>query len=79
VVATPLGEDGAVAVEVADLIPEGWQRWLDWDEAALELGSAPEAFAEELPAEIEMLRAGAGRNLGFARVVARRQPEQTPP
>lgn len=70
---------GLVAVEVADLVPAGWQRWLEWDEASLELGFVPETFAEELPAWIETMRTDAGRNLGFARVVARRQPEQGPP
>jgi SAM-dependent methyltransferase len=61
-----------VTVEVADLVPDGWRRWLEWDEASLELGFVPEAFAEELPAWIEVMRADEGRNLGFARVVARR-------
>jgi SAM-dependent methyltransferase len=65
-----------VAVEVADLVPAGWQRWLDWDEVSLELGFVPEAFADDLPAWIETMRTDAGRNLGFARVVARRQGEQ---
>lgn len=70
---------GLVEVKVADLVPEGWQHWLHWDEASLELGFAPEKFAEHLPAWIETMRTDAGRNLGFARVVGRRMPEQTLP
>lgn len=66
---------GLVDFELADLVPEGWQRWLDWDEASLELGFVPEHFAEEHPAWIEAMRADAGANLGFARVVARRKRE----
>jgi SAM-dependent methyltransferase len=65
-------KSGLVTVEVADLVPEGWKRWLDWDEASVELEFVPETFAEELPAWIETMRADGGRNLGFARVVARR-------
>jgi cyclopropane fatty-acyl-phospholipid synthase-like methyltransferase len=64
---------GLVDVEVADLIPEGWRRWVDWDEASLELGYMPEQFAARAPAWIGALRTDAGRNVGFARVVARRK------
>jgi hypothetical protein len=67
-----------VAVEVADLVPEGWQRWLDWDEASLELGFASETYAEDLRVETEMMGRDAGRNLGFTRVVARRKRGQLP-
>jgi SAM-dependent methyltransferase len=70
---------GLVAVEVADLVPEGWQRWLDWDEASLELGFVPEAFAEFQPKWIETMRTDAGRNLGFARIVARRSSGEVRP
>jgi SAM-dependent methyltransferase len=70
---------GLVAVDVADLVPEGWQRWLDWDEASLELGFVPERFAKDLPEWIEAMRIDAGRNIGFARVVARRGRGETLP
>lgn len=69
---------GLVDVEVADLIPEGWQYWLHWDEGSLELGSVPEQFAADLPAWIEAMRTDSGRNLGFSRVVSRRKLNQQP-
>jgi SAM-dependent methyltransferase len=64
---------GLVEIEVADRIPDGWRRWLDWDEAALELGYVPEQFTEFVPRWIEALRTDAGANLGFTRLVARRR------
>jgi cyclopropane fatty-acyl-phospholipid synthase-like methyltransferase len=64
---------GLVEVEVADLVPDGWRRWLDWDEVSLELDYVPERFRARAPEWIEALRADAGRNLGFTRVVARRR------
>jgi cyclopropane fatty-acyl-phospholipid synthase-like methyltransferase len=66
---------GLVEVEVADLVPEGWRHWTNWDEASLELGFVPEHFAADLPEWIEMMRTDAGRNLGFTRIVARRKAE----
>ncbi len=66
---------GVVDVELADLVPRGWQHWLNWDEASLELGYVAEQFVDGLPAWIETMRSDAGRNLGFTRVVARRKPE----
>jgi SAM-dependent methyltransferase len=75
---------GLVTVETADTIPDGWRHWLTWLEVAGRQGypsSEPEAA---------MLRADAGRTLGFTRVVATkldqkdspppaRSPEATPP
>jgi SAM-dependent methyltransferase len=57
---------GRVRVERADLLPEGWAEWLLWCEVCLELG------ADTDDTEARMVRDDAGRNLGFARVVARR-------
>lgn len=57
---------GQVAVEAADLVPKGWERWLRW----LEVCGAQGFRADERQAA--MLRVDAGRNLGFARVVARK-------
>ena len=62
-------------VEVADLIPDGWRHWANSDEAALERGLVAEKFAADLPEWIKAMRTDAGRNLGLARVVARRKPE----
>jgi SAM-dependent methyltransferase len=66
---------GLVEVEIADLVPDGWRHWLNWDETSLELGFVPEKLAAGLPEWIEMMRTDAGRNLGFTRLVARRKAE----
>ena len=58
---------GLVEVQVADMIPNGWEHWLRWLEVCQDEGfPAP-------PEEINMLRSDAGRTLGFTRVVARRK------
>ena len=55
-----------VEVQVADMVPNGWQQWLSWLEVCQEEGfPAP-------PEEIDLLRADTGRTLGFTRLVARR-------
>ena len=59
---------GKVEVELADLIPDGWQHWLKWQELCFEQNQQP--YDEQ---EAGMLRADAGRNLGFTRMVARRR------
>ena len=69
---------GLVDVERADLVPDGWRHWLSWDEACVELGFVPEEFRAWLPEWIETMRADAGRNVGFTRVVARRRSAEAP-
>jgi len=57
---------GLATVTTADLVPRGWEHWLRWLEVSARQwwpASADEAA---------MVRADAGRNLGFTRVVARR-------
>jgi len=60
-------KSGLVEVEQADIIPNGWKHWLAWLQVCRDAGfpSAPE--------EIEMLRADAGRTVGFTRLVARKR------
>jgi cyclopropane fatty-acyl-phospholipid synthase-like methyltransferase len=58
---------GTVEVEVADMVPRGWEHWLRWLRVAGEHGFPTN---EE---EATMLQIDAGRNLGFTRVVARRR------
>ncbi|HZU00345.1 MAG TPA: class I SAM-dependent methyltransferase [Ktedonobacteraceae bacterium] len=58
---------GLVEVQTADMVPNGWQHWLRWLEVCQEEGFP--APAEE----IDLLRADAGRTLGFTRLVARRK------
>lgn len=57
---------GQVTVDHADLVPDGWKQWLDWQEACRLLDYRHD------PAEEEMLRADAGQTIGFSRVVATR-------
>jgi SAM-dependent methyltransferase len=62
---------GAVDVDVADLLDDGWQDWAHWNEICAEVSE--DDFVREFGGrEAEMLRIDAGRNLGFTRVVARR-------
>jgi cyclopropane fatty-acyl-phospholipid synthase-like methyltransferase len=61
-----------VDVDVADLLEDGWQDWALWNEACAE-ASRNGAVIEGAGREAQMVRLDAGRNLGFARVVARRR------
>jgi cyclopropane fatty-acyl-phospholipid synthase-like methyltransferase len=65
---------GLVDVEAADLVPDGWRHWVNWDEASLELGYVPTRFAADSPEWIRTMRTDGGRNLGFTRLLARRLP-----
>ena len=55
---------GPVEVDVADLVPKGWEHWLRW----LEVAGQHSYRSDEQ--EAEMLRVDTGRNLGFTRLVA---------
>ena len=52
---------GLVDVEVADTMPDGWQRWLEWHRA----------IAPNNRVEIDAVEADRGRYLGYLRLVAR--------
>ena len=56
---------GIVRVEVADTMPDGWQRWLDWHRI----------IAPDNAVEIAALEADRGEYLGYVRVVGQRQRE----
>ena len=71
---------GLVTVETADAMEAGWRHWLRWLDICQAQGRAttgPTAPGEA--EEAEMLRADAGRNLGFTRLVARRNPADDRP
>ena len=57
---------GIMDIEVADAMPDGWQRWLDWHRVV----------APDNATEIKALEVDRGRYLGYVRVVGRRN--QTP-
>ena len=54
-----------VDIELADTMPDGWQRWLEWQRAV-----APHNHTE-----IKAVETDAGRLLGYIRVVARRRAD----
>ena len=56
---------GLVTIELADSMPDGWQRWLDWHRL----------IAPDNAVEIAALEADRGRYLGYARMVARRRSD----
>ncbi|HUQ68493.1 MAG TPA: hypothetical protein VM165_03155, partial [Planctomycetaceae bacterium] len=61
------GRTGILDVELADTMPDGWQRWLDWHRV----------IAPDNAVEIEALKADRGENLGYVRVIGRRRREAT--
>jgi SAM-dependent methyltransferase len=58
---------GVLEVELADTMPEGWQLWLDWQQA-----SCPNNQTE-----IDALAADHDRHLGYVRVLARSRADVT--
>ncbi len=54
-------------IDLADTMPDGWQRWLDW----------LKAVAPDNEAEIKALEADRGSYLGYVRLVGRRQSQAT--
>jgi cyclopropane fatty-acyl-phospholipid synthase-like methyltransferase len=62
---------GAVVVETADTLEDGWRDWLRWTEACAEFGD-PESKSGANRAQADLVREDAGRVLTFTRVVASR-------
>ena len=62
---------GQVTVDLADMIPEGWEHWVKWARVLFERNRQDYARREA-----EMLQVDAGRNLGFTRLVAHREPAE---
>lgn len=58
-----------MTVETADLMPNGWQRWLDWHRAV----------APDNAIEVAALEEDRGRALGYVRVVGRRRVDVAVP
>jgi len=54
---------GIMAIERADTMPDGWQRWLDWHRV----------IAPDNEKEIKALEADRGSYLGYIRLMGRRQ------
>ncbi|GAA2236851.1 cyclopropane-fatty-acyl-phospholipid synthase family protein [Streptomyces nogalater] len=62
---------GAVQVETADWLEDGWRDWLRWCDVVTE-ESADDLHVRMAGRSAEMLRVDEGRSLGFVRVVGRR-------
>ena len=60
-------------LESAELLPEGWELWVQWHEFLEASGSRNRPDEVE---ELAQLRADGGRHLGFVRMVARRREQQ---
>jgi SAM-dependent methyltransferase len=56
---------GIVRVEIADAMPDGWKRWLEWQRAV----------APDNATEIQAIEEDRGRFIGYGRVVGRRRAE----
>lgn len=56
---------GIVAVEVADAMPDGWQKWLDWQRV----------ICPDNALELRAVEADAGRTIGYVRAVGRRRAD----
>ncbi len=55
---------GIVDIELADNMPDGWQRWIQWHNL----------IAPDNRVEIEAVLSDRGEHLGYVRVVGRRRP-----
>ena len=58
---------GIMDINLADTMPAGWQRWLDWHRV----------IAPDNEAEIKALEADRGNYLGYVRLIGQRQPQST--
>ena len=58
---------GIMEIELADDMPDGWKRWIDWHKV----------IAPDNRLEIEALENDRGRNLGYVRLVGRRSAQVT--
>ena len=56
---------GIVEIELADDMPDGWKRWVDWHKV----------IAPDNGVEIEALESDHGRNLGYVRLIGRRSAQ----
>ena len=55
---------------VADVLPDGWRHWLQYEQACEEAGTLL------FPSEAEALEADAGRYLALIRIVAKRKHDE---
>lgn len=58
---------GIMEIELADDMPDGWKRWIDWHKV----------IAPDNGLEIEALESDYGRNMGYVRLIGRRSAHVT--
>jgi cyclopropane fatty-acyl-phospholipid synthase-like methyltransferase len=63
---------GLLNVEVADMLPEGWKLWREWNELCARYGS--EHLRHIAREEAEMLDVDGGRTFCFTRAIAQKLP-----
>lgn len=65
------GRTGAVDVEIAELLEDGWRDWLSWNEVCAEVNDRDFVLdgAGREARLVRLVRLDAGRNLGLARIM----------
>jgi ubiquinone/menaquinone biosynthesis C-methylase UbiE len=66
-----LAAPGIVDMEIAEVIPEGWKLWLEWEQ--IRNGAGFSGF----PSDIETISEDAGEYLGFVLFVLKTKPRET--
>ncbi len=65
-----MGKNWLVTVETADVHPNAWKLWLEWNEMLARFG--PEKLNRIVVPETEMLRDDRGRTFSLIRAIARK-------
>jgi cyclopropane fatty-acyl-phospholipid synthase-like methyltransferase len=60
---------GLVEIIVADLLPEGWKIWYEWENELVKSRGIP----EERGSDLELLKADNGEYLCFSRIIAKKK------
>jgi len=60
---------GLVKVITADILPDGWKIWYEWEKELIKIRGVPEQRGSDL----ELLKADKGEYLCFSRIIARKK------
>jgi cyclopropane fatty-acyl-phospholipid synthase-like methyltransferase len=63
------GKTGLVEIIVADLLPEGWKIWYEWENEIVKTRGIP----KERGSDLELLKADNGEYLCFPRIIAKKK------
>jgi SAM-dependent methyltransferase len=61
---------GLVELQTADVLPDGWQLWLQWKKARRAAGDE----SSSLESDIKVIEEDRGQYMGFIRMIAERKP-----